>query len=42
MAVNVTKFYVSNLPEGCTPWELRSCVEGFGAVSGVGEKTSGY
>ncbi|KAM0037856.1 putative RNA recognition motif domain, nucleotide-binding alpha-beta plait domain superfamily [Helianthus debilis subsp. tardiflorus] len=35
MARNLIKFFVSNLPEGCTPWELRCCVEKFGAVSGT-------
>ncbi|KAJ0658189.1 putative RNA recognition motif domain, nucleotide-binding alpha-beta plait domain superfamily [Helianthus annuus] len=28
------KFFVSNLPEGCTPWELRKCMEAFGEVAG--------
>ncbi|KAJ0700185.1 putative RNA recognition motif domain, nucleotide-binding alpha-beta plait domain superfamily [Helianthus annuus] len=31
----VTKFFVSNLPEGCTPWELRSSLEGLGEISGT-------
>ncbi|KAL9996782.1 putative RNA recognition motif domain, nucleotide-binding alpha-beta plait domain superfamily [Helianthus debilis subsp. tardiflorus] len=31
----VTKFFVSNLPEGCTPWELRCSVEGIGDVAGT-------
>ncbi|KAM0016357.1 hypothetical protein Hdeb2414_s0017g00509811 [Helianthus debilis subsp. tardiflorus] len=25
----VTKFFVTNLPEGCTPWDLRQGLEGF-------------
>ncbi|KAM0000278.1 putative RNA recognition motif domain, nucleotide-binding alpha-beta plait domain superfamily [Helianthus debilis subsp. tardiflorus] len=29
------KFFVTNLPEGCTPWELRRCLESFGAISGT-------
>ncbi|KAF5784853.1 putative RNA recognition motif domain, nucleotide-binding alpha-beta plait domain superfamily [Helianthus annuus] len=28
------KFFVSNLPEGCTPWELRRCMESYGEVAG--------
>ncbi|KAJ0539300.1 putative RNA recognition motif domain, nucleotide-binding alpha-beta plait domain superfamily [Helianthus annuus] len=32
---NITKLFVSNLPEGCTPWELRKCLEGFGEISGT-------
>ncbi|KAJ0816458.1 putative RNA recognition motif domain, nucleotide-binding alpha-beta plait domain superfamily [Helianthus annuus] len=32
---NVTKLFVSNLPEGCTPWDLRKCLEGFGVISGT-------
>ncbi|MFS7961881.1 putative RNA recognition motif domain, nucleotide-binding alpha-beta plait domain superfamily [Helianthus anomalus] len=35
VSVSFTKFFVSNLPEGCTPWELRRCLEGFGEVSGT-------
>ncbi|KAM0058223.1 putative RNA recognition motif domain, nucleotide-binding alpha-beta plait domain superfamily [Helianthus debilis subsp. tardiflorus] len=31
---NITKLFVSNLPEGCTPWELRKCLEGYGEISG--------
>ncbi|KAJ0695183.1 putative RNA recognition motif domain, nucleotide-binding alpha-beta plait domain superfamily [Helianthus annuus] len=30
---DVTKFFVTNLPEGCTPWELRKGLEGYGAIS---------
>ncbi|KAL9996363.1 putative RNA recognition motif domain, nucleotide-binding alpha-beta plait domain superfamily [Helianthus debilis subsp. tardiflorus] len=30
---NITKFFVSNRPEGCTPWELRCSLEGFGSIS---------
>ncbi|MFS8011978.1 putative RNA recognition motif domain, nucleotide-binding alpha-beta plait domain superfamily [Helianthus anomalus] len=32
---NVLKFFVFNLPEGCTPWELRCCLEGFGKIVGT-------
>ncbi|KAJ0692481.1 putative RNA recognition motif domain, nucleotide-binding alpha-beta plait domain superfamily [Helianthus annuus] len=32
---NITKFYVANLPDGCTPWELRCCLEGFREISGT-------
>ncbi|KAF5781415.1 putative RNA recognition motif domain, nucleotide-binding alpha-beta plait domain superfamily [Helianthus annuus] len=32
---NITKLFVSNLPEGCTPWELRKCLEGYGEVTGT-------
>ncbi|KAJ0533447.1 putative RNA recognition motif domain, nucleotide-binding alpha-beta plait domain superfamily [Helianthus annuus] len=32
---NVVKFFVINLPEGCTPWELRQGLEGFGVISGT-------
>ncbi|KAF5817259.1 putative RNA recognition motif domain, nucleotide-binding alpha-beta plait domain superfamily [Helianthus annuus] len=28
------KLFVSNLPEGCTPWELRKCMESYGEVAG--------
>ncbi|KAJ0515602.1 putative RNA recognition motif domain, nucleotide-binding alpha-beta plait domain superfamily [Helianthus annuus] len=31
----LTKFSVSNLPEGCTSWELRCSVEGIGNVAGT-------
>ncbi|MFS7990273.1 putative RNA recognition motif domain, nucleotide-binding alpha-beta plait domain superfamily [Helianthus anomalus] len=31
----ITKFFVSNLPEGCTPWELRKGLESFGVISGM-------
>ncbi|KAJ0476569.1 putative RNA recognition motif domain, nucleotide-binding alpha-beta plait domain superfamily [Helianthus annuus] len=34
-ASNITKLFVSNLPDGCTPWELRKCLEGFGEISGT-------
>ncbi|KAJ0681343.1 putative RNA recognition motif domain, nucleotide-binding alpha-beta plait domain superfamily [Helianthus annuus] len=30
---NITKFYVSNLPNGCTPWELSSFLAVIGEVS---------
>ncbi|KAF5757995.1 putative RNA recognition motif domain, nucleotide-binding alpha-beta plait domain superfamily [Helianthus annuus] len=32
---DISKFFVSNLPEGCTPWELRCSVEGLGNVAGT-------
>ncbi|MFS7915909.1 putative RNA recognition motif domain, nucleotide-binding alpha-beta plait domain superfamily [Helianthus anomalus] len=32
---NITKLFVSNLPEGCTPLELRKCLEGFGVITGT-------
>ncbi|KAF5767271.1 putative RNA recognition motif domain, nucleotide-binding alpha-beta plait domain superfamily [Helianthus annuus] len=35
MAGVVTKLFVSNLPEGCTPWELRKRLENFGVTSGA-------
>ncbi|KAF5788561.1 putative RNA recognition motif domain, nucleotide-binding alpha-beta plait domain superfamily [Helianthus annuus] len=31
----LTKFFVSNLPEGCPSWELRCSVEGIGNVAGT-------
>ncbi|KAF5777080.1 putative RNA recognition motif domain, nucleotide-binding alpha-beta plait domain superfamily [Helianthus annuus] len=31
----ITKFFFSHLPEGCTPWELRKGLEGFGVISGT-------
>ncbi|KAJ0938354.1 putative RNA-directed DNA polymerase [Helianthus annuus] len=34
-AQDVVKFFVTNLPEGCTPWELRKGLEGFGVISGT-------
>ncbi|KAJ0910431.1 putative RNA recognition motif domain, nucleotide-binding alpha-beta plait domain superfamily [Helianthus annuus] len=33
--VPVTKFFVTNLPLGCTPWEVSEFVKGFGEVHGV-------
>ncbi|KAJ0712825.1 putative RNA recognition motif domain, nucleotide-binding alpha-beta plait domain superfamily [Helianthus annuus] len=35
MAGIITKLFVSNLSEGCTPWELRMCMESFGEISGT-------
>ncbi|XP_022003845.1 uncharacterized protein LOC110901318 [Helianthus annuus] len=35
MVGKIIKFFVSNLPEGCTPWELRRCLESFGVVAGT-------
>ncbi|KAJ0703208.1 putative RNA recognition motif domain, nucleotide-binding alpha-beta plait domain superfamily [Helianthus annuus] len=32
---NITKFFITNLPEGCTPWELKCGVANFGEVSGT-------
>ncbi|KAJ0693496.1 putative RNA recognition motif domain, nucleotide-binding alpha-beta plait domain superfamily [Helianthus annuus] len=32
---NIIKFFVTNLPEGCTPWELRRSVEDYGDVTGT-------
>ncbi|KAJ0865336.1 putative RNA recognition motif domain, nucleotide-binding alpha-beta plait domain superfamily [Helianthus annuus] len=32
---NITKFYVTNLPTGCTPWEVSEFVKVFGDVAGV-------
>ncbi|MFS7911291.1 putative RNA recognition motif domain, nucleotide-binding alpha-beta plait domain superfamily [Helianthus anomalus] len=31
----ITKFFISNLPEGCTPWELRCSMESLGDVVGT-------
>ncbi|KAJ0795347.1 putative RNA recognition motif domain, nucleotide-binding alpha-beta plait domain superfamily [Helianthus annuus] len=31
----ITKYFVANLPEGCTPWELRKALEGFGEITGT-------
>ncbi|KAJ0550924.1 putative RNA recognition motif domain, nucleotide-binding alpha-beta plait domain superfamily [Helianthus annuus] len=28
------KLFVTNLPDGCTPWELRKCMEMFGDIAG--------
>ncbi|KAM0015977.1 putative RNA recognition motif domain, nucleotide-binding alpha-beta plait domain superfamily [Helianthus debilis subsp. tardiflorus] len=35
MVLMITKFFVANLPKGCTPWELRKALEGFGEISGT-------
>ncbi|KAJ0780408.1 putative RNA-directed DNA polymerase [Helianthus annuus] len=32
---NIVKFFVTNLPEGCTPWELRRSLEGLGDIAGT-------
>ncbi|MFS7979722.1 putative RNA recognition motif domain, nucleotide-binding alpha-beta plait domain superfamily [Helianthus anomalus] len=32
---NITKFFISNLPEGCTPWELKCGIAGCGEISGT-------
>ncbi|KAJ0779785.1 putative RNA recognition motif domain, nucleotide-binding alpha-beta plait domain superfamily [Helianthus annuus] len=31
----ITKFFISNLPEGCTPWELKCGLVGLGEVWGT-------
>ncbi|KAF5822052.1 putative RNA recognition motif domain, nucleotide-binding alpha-beta plait domain superfamily [Helianthus annuus] len=31
----ITKFYVANLPRGCTPWDLRKSLEGFREIAGT-------
>ncbi|KAJ0744881.1 putative RNA recognition motif domain, nucleotide-binding alpha-beta plait domain superfamily [Helianthus annuus] len=31
----VTKFFVTNLQEGCSSWDLRQGLEGYGAISGT-------
>ncbi|KAF5764070.1 putative RNA recognition motif domain, nucleotide-binding alpha-beta plait domain superfamily [Helianthus annuus] len=31
----IIKLFVSNLPDGCTPWELRKCLEAFGDIVGT-------
>ncbi|KAJ0788214.1 putative RNA recognition motif domain, nucleotide-binding alpha-beta plait domain superfamily [Helianthus annuus] len=31
----ITKYFVANLPEGCTPWELRKALEGYGDIAGT-------
>ncbi|MFS8000224.1 putative RNA-binding domain superfamily [Helianthus anomalus] len=31
---DVVKLFVTNLPDGCTPWELRKCLEVFGVIVG--------
>ncbi|MFS8010324.1 hypothetical protein Hanom_Chr14g01295671 [Helianthus anomalus] len=35
MAGNITKLFVSKLPKGSTPWELKKCLESFGEISGT-------
>ncbi|KAM0005293.1 putative RNA recognition motif domain, nucleotide-binding alpha-beta plait domain superfamily [Helianthus debilis subsp. tardiflorus] len=30
----IVKLFVTNLPDGCTPWELRKCMEMFGDIVG--------
>ncbi|KAM0011731.1 putative RNA recognition motif domain, nucleotide-binding alpha-beta plait domain superfamily [Helianthus debilis subsp. tardiflorus] len=32
---SIIKLFVSNLPYGCTPWELRKCLEAFGDIVGT-------
>ncbi|KAF5765897.1 putative RNA recognition motif domain, nucleotide-binding alpha-beta plait domain superfamily [Helianthus annuus] len=32
---SVTKFFVSNLPEGCRPWDLRKALETYGDLAGT-------
>ncbi|MFS7975203.1 putative RNA recognition motif domain, nucleotide-binding alpha-beta plait domain superfamily [Helianthus anomalus] len=31
----MVKLFVTNLPDGCTPWELRKCMEVFGDIVGT-------
>ncbi|KAF5768283.1 putative RNA recognition motif domain, nucleotide-binding alpha-beta plait domain superfamily [Helianthus annuus] len=31
----VVKLFVTNLPDGCIPWELRKCMEVFGDIAGT-------
>ncbi|KAJ0759799.1 putative RNA recognition motif domain, nucleotide-binding alpha-beta plait domain superfamily [Helianthus annuus] len=33
--VSITKYFVTNLPQGCTPWEVSEFVKVFGEVYGV-------
>ncbi|KAJ0430011.1 putative RNA recognition motif domain, nucleotide-binding alpha-beta plait domain superfamily [Helianthus annuus] len=35
MSGSKVKLFVTNLPEGCTPWDLRRCLESFGEISGT-------
>ncbi|MFS8002241.1 putative RNA recognition motif domain, nucleotide-binding alpha-beta plait domain superfamily [Helianthus anomalus] len=32
---NITKYYITNLPLGCNPWDVADFVNVFGEVSGV-------
>ncbi|MFS7926962.1 putative RNA recognition motif domain, nucleotide-binding alpha-beta plait domain superfamily [Helianthus anomalus] len=32
---NITKFYITNLPKGCRPWDVADFIKVFGEVSGV-------
>ena len=32
-AATITKFFISNLPKGCTPWDVRYVFEVFGEVA---------
>ncbi|MFS8028753.1 putative RNA recognition motif domain, nucleotide-binding alpha-beta plait domain superfamily [Helianthus anomalus] len=32
---NITKFYISNLPVGCRPWDVADFVAGCGEVAGM-------
>ncbi|KAJ0726255.1 putative RNA recognition motif domain, nucleotide-binding alpha-beta plait domain superfamily [Helianthus annuus] len=32
---NITKFFLSNLPDGCTPWELSCFLKKFGEIAGT-------
>ncbi|KAL9992819.1 putative RNA recognition motif domain, nucleotide-binding alpha-beta plait domain superfamily [Helianthus debilis subsp. tardiflorus] len=34
-AGRIIKLFVSNLPDGSTPWELRKCLEAFGSIVGT-------
>ncbi|KAM0019345.1 putative RNA recognition motif domain, nucleotide-binding alpha-beta plait domain superfamily [Helianthus debilis subsp. tardiflorus] len=41
---NISKFFIYNLPEGCSPWELTSFLKGFGDIVGsyVAKKRDKY
>ncbi|MFS8013407.1 hypothetical protein Hanom_Chr14g01332581 [Helianthus anomalus] len=31
---NITKFYITNLPSGCRPWDVAEFIKVFGEVAG--------
>ncbi|KAJ0674368.1 putative RNA recognition motif domain, nucleotide-binding alpha-beta plait domain superfamily [Helianthus annuus] len=35
MVGQITKLFISNLPDGSTPWELRKCLENYGEIVGT-------
>ncbi|KAF5776660.1 putative RNA recognition motif domain, nucleotide-binding alpha-beta plait domain superfamily [Helianthus annuus] len=35
MGGGVTKFFVSNLPVGCRPWDVADCLRNFGEITGM-------